>query len=135
MRIAFTGSGGSGKTTTLQELNKTLKLPVITEGVRSYMKDNKIDKLRDLGVQGTVDLQNHLLDTKFKSEANMKSFISDRTSIDCATYALRWVSRYSEHNSWLYEYITKCIIHAQQNYDLIVIFPWNVLHCHFLFPY
>ena len=52
MRIAFAGSAGTGKTTTLREVNRTLKLPVIDEGIRSYLKDNDIEHFRDLDSQG-----------------------------------------------------------------------------------
>jgi nicotinamide riboside kinase len=124
VRIAFTGSGGTGKTTTLKEVNKILKYPVIKEGVREYMAQNNIEHLRELGVDGTMKMQNWLLDEKEVSE-KQTDFIADRTTVDNFVYALEWLGREDELQDEVSKYRDRCMGHAANHYDLIVIFPWG----------
>lgn len=127
MRIAFSGSGGTGKTTLLEKVNEQLKLTVVREGVRKYMAENGITHLRELGASGTKEMQEWILTNKYGTESNMKSFISDRTSVDNAVYAMRWCDRDDELATWLSEYVMKCMEHAQNNYDLIFVLPHGVI--------
>lgn len=126
MRIAFTGSGGTGKTTTLKELNKTLKYPVIHEGVRQYLKDHNLKHLRELSPMDTLKMQNWLLDQKEISE-KQSDFIADRTSVDNLVYAMYWLGREDDMQNLLMHYMKRCMKHAVNSYDLIVVFPHGAI--------
>jgi len=123
IRIGFTGSGGSGKTTMLKVVSEKLKIPTIPEGIRSYLKANGISHLRELGDEGTIKLQEEVLSRKIKAESKFDAFITDRTTLDNAAYALRWLSRCQECQEWLNDYINKCLTYARNYYDIIFFFP------------
>jgi hypothetical protein len=106
------------------QVNKTLKYPVIREGVREYLKDNNLEHLRGLDTEGTKKLQDYLLDKKEVSE-QQSEFIADRTSIDNFVYALYWLCREEGMDEYLKAYKDRCIQHAIKSYDLIIIFPWG----------
>ena len=59
MRIAFSGSGGTGKTTTLKAVNEKLGYPVVQEGVRKYMTDHNIEHLPIVEEKKLVGLITH----------------------------------------------------------------------------
>lgn len=126
MRIAFTGAGGTGKTTLVNILKDRLELPKIEEGVREYLKENNITHLRELDVDGTQKLQEHIFQVKSKSEKEKSSFIADRSTIDNAAYALRWIGREDKYQDWLLDYTEKCLKHAAYNYDYIFFVPSGV---------
>lgn len=126
MRIALSGSGGTGKTTTLKALNESLKLPVIKEGVRSYMADNNITHLRELSLRDIMKMQMELLKQKRVSEAQQE-FIADRSTIDNFVYANYWLGRDDEMQRGLYDYMDSCFQHAVDSYDYIFLFPWGVI--------
>ena len=48
MKIAFSGSGGTGKTTLLKELNKTMYYPVINEGIREWLRLHKFNDFKEM---------------------------------------------------------------------------------------
>ncbi len=126
MKIAFTGSGGVGKTTLLQELNKHLKYPVIREGVRSWLKRNNFNNFKEMGTEDVKRMQSDVMGGKIIQEKNLPSFLSDRTTIDNLCYALRWIgSEAKDHDGWMGTYIKSAMNHAKDNYDIIFILPWN----------
>jgi nicotinamide riboside kinase len=125
VRIAFAGSGGTGKTTTLKEVNKTLKLPVIKEGVREYLEEHNIKHLRELSGEDTFKMQLAFLDQKEVSESQ-KEFIADRTTIDSFIYALYWLGRNDKFETSLMHYMKRCMQHAAKSYDVIFVFPFGI---------
>lgn len=126
MRIAFSGSGGTGKTTTLLKINEDMKLPVIEEGVRKYMKDNKITHLRELSPRDTMKMQMALLKDKQVTESQA-DFIADRTTIDNFVYANYWCNREDELQRGLNDYMIDCYKHAANSYDYVFLFPWGAI--------
>jgi len=128
VRIAFTGSGGTGKTTLLEELNKELEYPVIGEGIREWLKENGYDDFKDLGLEGTVQMQEDTLKRKIEIESELQSFVADRTTVDNLSYALRWIGSLNpDYDTWMAQYVTNAMLHANLNYDLIFLLPWGEL--------
>ncbi|MCK5019096.1 MAG: AAA family ATPase [Candidatus Peribacteraceae bacterium] len=126
VRVSFSGSGGVGKTTTLKEANKTLKLPVIKEGVRKYMAENDIDHLRELAPKDVMKMQLSLLRNKEVTEGGA-AFIADRSTLDNFVYANQWLSREDSMQRGLKDYMMDCFKHAAKSYDYIFVFPWGVI--------
>lgn len=128
MRIAFSGSGGTGKTTLLNEINKDLNLPIIGEGIREWLTEHGFSDFKQLGIKDVVKMQEDTLRRKMDIESNLQSFISDRSTVDNLSYALRWIgSVENEYDTWMAQYITYAMNHANKNYDLIFILPWGEL--------
>ena len=125
MKIAFSGSGGTGKTTLLKELNKTMHYPVINEGVREWLRLHKFNDFKEMNTNDIKQMQLDVLNKKIQLENFYKRFIVDRTTIDNFCYALRWIgSESSEHNDFMSNYFKRCMEHVK-TYDLIFICPWN----------
>ncbi len=127
MRIAFSGSGGTGKTTLLNEINKELDLPVIGEGIREWLAEHGFDDFSDMAKKDVVKMQEDTLKRKMDIESELQAFMSDRTTVDNLSYALRWIGSVDngEYEGWMAQYITHAMSHADVSYDLIFILPWG----------
>jgi len=122
LRIGFIGNGGIGKTTTAEALAERLKLPLIPEGVRRYMKEKGIEHLRKFSPLETWEMQKTLLERKTKMEHSLSSFIADRTTLDNAAYALFWLCRSEIPEADLKSYVARCVAHMKR-YTHIFFFP------------
>lgn len=128
MRIAFTGSGGTGKTTLLHEVNKELDFPVIGEGIREWLEEHGFSDFKELTQTDVQKMQTDALNRRIDIESELQNFISDRTSVDNLSYALRWIGSETKNEAisgWMAQYITRAMNHANENYDLIFLLPWG----------
>jgi adenylate kinase family enzyme len=87
MKICFTGSHGTGKSTLCQELTKDLpKVHYIKEIAREEIK--RIGKLPyDMDDQERFEFQKRLLELQRIAESNHPNFISDRGIMDILAYS------------------------------------------------
>ena len=128
MRIAFTGAGGTGKTTLLKEINKYLNITVIKEGIRSWLAFNNINDFKDMNIDDIKRMQSEVMYSKIKEEQSLSSFLSDRTTIDNLVYALRWISSVTfDNDEWYYNYLSDARDHAENTYDIIFVLPWGII--------
>jgi|GEM_PF-817980 len=124
MRIGITGSHGVGKTTLAQALSDALNLPLIQEQARVVA--------RDLGIKTLDEIKND----KFRfreyqclvpayqiaaEKSNPAGFVSDRTTIDCAAYWLKWHA-HNWPSGLNNNYYDICMANVKY-YDLIVYVP------------
>lgn len=117
MRIAITGTHGTGKTTLARALSKELKLPLIAEIAREAAKNTCVDHASKL-------LSNIYIARKFQWEVLRQQvnaedsfcgkFVSDRCTLDCFAYWKAYGIK-SGHG-----YKQKCF---QRYYDLLVYVP------------
>jgi nicotinamide riboside kinase len=126
MRIVFTGSGGTGKSTLLKEVNKKLQYPVIHEGIREWLASNGFGDFKEMNINDIIEMQSDVMNGKIKQEVGQTNFISDRCTIDNLCYTLRWVGSVdSDHNDFMEQYISDAMAHAKDNYDIIFILPFG----------
>ena len=125
MKIAFTGSHGTGKTTLLNDVKPILAsrgLSYVTEVARRI-----IQRGYPLNMDANVDSYIHYINDQLNAETTMVDcsiFISDRTLLDPLAYAL-------VNNELPRPYIPEYFIEMMQNvwllekdrYDLYVYFP------------
>lgn len=127
MRIAFSGSGGTGKTSLLKAVNRELNFPVIEEGIRDWLESNGFEHFKDMTPEDGIRMQDDNLNRRLDIESSLQQFIGDRTSIDNLVYALRWIGSTSkgDMDQWMASYLSRAMAHAEYNYDLIFILPWG----------
>jgi predicted ATPase len=86
MRLAVTGSAGTGKSTLVNALGERLGLPTVPEGMREYLERTGVD-LHDLGPFKLRELVEALWRERQENEA-LPEFVSDRCSVDYAAFWL-----------------------------------------------
>ena len=86
VRIAVTGSAGTGKTTLVDALAKEHGLPVVPEGMRDHLERTGVD-LHDLTPQELRELVQTLWRERQVREQE-PTWISDRCSVDFGAYRL-----------------------------------------------
>jgi nicotinamide riboside kinase len=125
MRVAFAGSAGIGKTTLMNSVNEYLGYPIVSEGVRSYMKEKKIDDIHALEGAQLMKFQWDILTRKKAMEPQHKQFLADRSSLDNMAYGLYYLSNDPEFQRGLMDYVTACTVHAASTYDVIFTLPYG----------
>jgi len=124
MRIAISGSEGTGKSTLSRVLAREFGVPRVREGVRKYMDSHCIDNLRDMSSYEYMKMQWFLLNEKIEQENSLGSFVADRSVADNVAYVLRWCAR-DFSDAMLDDFIKTAREHAQETYDLILYLPWG----------
>jgi nicotinamide riboside kinase len=125
-RVALSGCGGSGKSTLATALSLDLGWSRVAEGVRDYLKKNKIDGLRKLSAEETMKMQWELLNKKIETEKSLEQFVADRSTADNVAYALRWCA-WDVPEKEVRDYVKEAFAHAYNTYDLIIHLPWGAI--------
>lgn len=87
LRIAICGTAGTGKTTLITELNKTLNLTINPVGSRSVAKAMGYDNPYDVDKYGRrEEFQFLLMSDKIAWEKDQENFITDRSTFDVLAY-------------------------------------------------
>lgn len=87
MRIGFTGSSGTGKSTLATYVAERYGLPLNPVGSRSVSAAMGFASPYDVDAAGKrAEFQRRLLADKAAWEAERETFVSDRTVVDCLTY-------------------------------------------------
>jgi len=125
MKIGCAGAGGTGKTTVLKLLAKSLHEPVLPSVVRGVFKEFGIKSEDDqLGKDSEFlwTLQRVILERKLERDLVTPEFVCDRTPLDHWVYCL---FRCNAHLSGTEEfaYWENEIRDALRGYDVIFYFP------------
>lgn len=126
LRIALSGSAGTGKTTLGRRLARELDLPFVEEGMRARLEDG-LD-LHGLEIAGWCDLCEELWSEHAQrmdaALGDAGGFVADRSSLDFAAFWLHY---------GLYEEVERSdafmrrMIERARDYDRLLLFPWGVL--------
>jgi len=97
MRIYFTGSESSGKSTLCRYISKEYKLDMITEVARKILaeKELNLDSLRS-NLDLVNSYQKEIFYRQIFEESKYESFVSDRSIIDAMAYTAQHSSILSE---------------------------------------
>jgi DNA polymerase III delta prime subunit len=125
LRIAFTGAGGTGKTTTAGFVAKELGLPILKSASRSqYEVDDLTEtKVQLMDDQKRAELQFKIFDRKIVNDRGF-SYVADRTILDHYSYCLAYCSQYMSNNHFL-EVEEKVRTLMLSTYSHIFYFPWG----------
>lgn len=88
MKIAFTGSHGTGKTTLAKKLSEDLNIHLITNISRNYYKSNGIENFEILTKEERWGHQHSLFSIEILEEIKNVDFVTDRSIIDFLAYTI-----------------------------------------------
>jgi nicotinamide riboside kinase len=115
LRIALSGSAGTGKTTLAQLLAERLKLPLIPEAMRTYLEAGG-DRLERLPPAEVASILASFVQDLQEQETRLGAFVADNGALDLAAYA-RW---YGCERAFLE-------VPWAGRYDAVVLLPAGVL--------
>ncbi|GIX30006.1 MAG: hypothetical protein KatS3mg124_0478 [Porticoccaceae bacterium] len=121
LRIAVTGTSGTGKTTLALALSKALDLPFLEEGY-----DGRITRRKGKTVAEWEAELFAVFDRKIGEEARRESFVADRCAIDlfCAWFNNNLHVRCDP--TITRRFLGRCA-QAARRYHFVVVTPWNAL--------
>ena len=129
MRIAFTGTASTGKTTLINELFKKkefldYQLIFLKTDARSILDSMGFRQMDLMNIEQTQIFELRYFDLKKENETNNSNFITDRSFVDGASY---WLNRDCANDlSLANSFINKsCRLSLQ--YDLHFYFPYGII--------
>lgn len=121
MRIALSGSAGTGKTTLARALSAACGLPLIPEEMRERLEAGALPLSALPPAEGLRVLE-HLWAERLALEARLGAFVADNGALDFAAYAL--------HHGCVgdrgHPFVRTCLAHAP-HYDATLLLPWGAL--------
>ena len=126
MKIGFIGTGGTGKTTTvnlLTDLTETLNLPYVKSTPRGVFQEFGIvetDQAK-LSLDMVWKIQRRMFDLKLEMDRQYPNGIFDRTSIDHLAYCYYRAAGAMPDD--VAENMEKSVVENMAQYDLVCYFP------------
>ncbi len=118
-RIALIGSAGVGKTTLLNKLKDNVDLQIIEEQARVICKELGYKNIYD--IKDPTKFRFLVLKKQIEAEEKLNQFISDRSTIDCWIYFLRW--SYQEVKTYEAEKYYNLSFNQSKKYSDIIYIP------------
>ena len=123
MKIALSGSAGTGKTTLARALSQELALPYFEEGMRSLLEGG-LD-LHSLNIEQHRQLMRDMWSAQEAQELGaVEGFVADRSSLDYAAFWLHY-GLYEDREA-SDEFMAAMQAYAE-SYDHVVLLPWGVI--------
>lgn len=129
MRIAFTGTASTGKTTLINEVLKydefkMLNLEFVPTDARLILDSMGFKSMDKMSVEQTSIFQKKYFYKKIDLEHNRKSFITDRSFIDIASY---WLIRDCNNDFSKASQLIEVARNKSFNYDIHFYFPYGII--------
>lgn len=122
MRVAVTGSAGTGKSTLVAALAACLGLTAVPEGMREYLERTGAD-IHTLGHAGLQALVTELWRERREAE-QADAFVSDRCAVD---YGAFWLTYRFEHDLAATDALFAEIRAHARRYDRVYVLPHGAI--------
>lgn len=123
VRVALSGSAGTGKSTLGRRLAAALGVPFIEEGMRERLERGL--NLHSLGMDDLRELLVELWEEQAERQrAAARGFVADRSAADFAAF---WIHYGFAHDAEATDAWTERMIKELPAYDRVLLFPWGVL--------
>jgi nicotinamide riboside kinase len=129
MRIAFSGTASTGKTTLIKELFKhkefnQYNLKFLTTDARSILDSLGFKQMDLMTKEQTRHFQRIYFQKKIEIESNKKNIIVDRSFADVASY---WLVRECDNNISIAGELIDKACRLSKEYDLHFYFPYGII--------
>ncbi len=123
LRVALSGSAGTGKTSLGRALSEHTGLPFVEEGMRARIESGL--SVHELDLQQRRELMRELWDEQRAAEdAAAEGFIADRSSYDYAAFWLHYDLHFERGASdeWM-----RAMVREGARYDRVLLLPWGAI--------
>jgi nicotinamide riboside kinase len=121
MKLAISGSAGTGKTMLAKALADVMGWPYIPEFVREACVVFDAESPRDVPLEKGHEFQRIILDMKREAESKHMNFVADRSTADNLAYYLWWNARSESLDPG---YLVECR-ELLKVYDVIYFLEWG----------
>jgi len=125
MKIALSGSAGTGRTTIARKLSQVIDYPSLTNLAKAVLRDDEFKYGMGLTVEQflcTPDRQRMLAENKRVVESHYESFVTDRSWLDLAAYCVQGMLEKEKFD--ISEFLNECQEEVKK-YDIIIHIPWG----------
>ena len=125
MKIALSGSAGTGRTTIARKLSQIVGYPSLTNLAKSILRDDGFKYGMGLTVEQflcTPDRQGMLAENKRVMESHYDDFVTDRSWLDLAAYCVQGMLEKEKFD--ISEFLNECQEEVEK-YDIIIHIPWG----------
>jgi len=125
MKIALSGSAGTGRTTIARKLSQIVGYPSLTNLAKAILRDDGFKYGMGLPVEQflcTPDRQGMLAENKRVMESHYDDFVTDRSWLDLAAYCVQGMLEKEKFD--ISEFLNECQEEVEK-YDIIIHIPWG----------
>lgn len=125
LKISLTGSAGTGRTIIARRLASKLQLPLITGVAKTILKLENYEYTQSVSIEkflATPERQHKISTYRQQRESEYESFVTDRSWLDQATYAIIELNGCVGFD--VTSYLDDCRDEAEKT-TLTVYVPWN----------
>jgi hypothetical protein len=124
--IGLAGCDGLGQQELAEQLKDYADLPLIPDGIKGYMENNKLIR-NTLGKRQLFKMYTNVLVEKKALERSQTRFISVGTTLDYVSDMLTEMGHDTDFDNQLNAFMQSCGMHAVEVYDVILLMPFKRL--------
>lgn len=127
MKIALTGSSGTGRTTIAQKLAQVVDYPALTNLTKNILRDDGFKYGTNFTVEeflSTPERQKKLFENKKIMESHYEDFVTDRSWLDLASYCIQGMYNSSYSDFDIDNFVLNCQNEIKK-YDIVIHIPWG----------
>jgi hypothetical protein len=124
--VGIAGVGGLGQEELAEELSKFADLPLIPDGVKGYMENNRLIR-NTMGNRQIFKMYMNVLAEKKAIERAALKFVSVGTTLDYVSDLLTEMASDTSLNDMLNGFMQEAGMHAVEVYDVILLMPYKRL--------